>query len=112
MKSKAIVWFLFLGSLFFLGFSNTFAGSVDTDTIYAENCALCHGPDGKGTSTGIDFGVHDFTDKEWQASRTEANFVNSITNGNPENSNYLAFGDVLSEEEIKAMASHVRKFAH
>jgi mono/diheme cytochrome c family protein len=112
LRSKIIViCFLFAGLVFCLNLSNTFAGDIDTDAIYAEMCALCHGDDGKGSKTGIDFGVKDFTDAAWQSSRTDDDFVNSITNGNPENSNYLPFGDILSEEEIKAMSVYVRKFA-
>lgn len=107
MRSKAIVSFLFLGSLFCLSFSNTFAGEVDTNTIYAEKCALCHGGDGKGTPTGINFGVKNFTDQDWLKSRTIDDFTNSITNGNPDNPNYLPFGDILSKEEIAAMANYV-----
>ncbi len=110
MRSMVISLF-FLGSIFCISIQNTYADEIDTDVIYAEKCALCHGEDGKGTETGIGFGVKDFTDKEWQASRTDDEFTNSITNGNPENSNYLPFGDMLSEEEIKAMAPYVRKFA-
>lgn len=111
MKSMVIVCSLFTGLLYCLSLSNAYADEVDTETIYAEKCALCHGEDGKGTSTGIDFGVKDFTDAEWQASRTDEDFANSITNGNPDNPNYLPFGDMLSEEEIRAMAAHVRIFA-
>jgi len=106
-----VICFLFAGLVFCLSLSNTFAGDIDTDEIYAEKCALCHGDDGKGSPTGIDFGVKNFTDAEWQGSRTDDDFVNSITHGNPENSNYLPFGDMLLEEEIKAMAVYVRKFA-
>ena len=112
MRSKVIVSLLFLGSIFCLNFSNTYANEIDAVEIYAEKCALCHGEDGKGTSTGIDFGVKDFTDKEWQDSRTDDEFVHSITHGNPDNPNYIPFGDMLSEEEIKAMVPHVRTFAH
>ncbi len=112
LRSKIIgMCFLFTGLVFCLSLSNTFAGDIDTDEIYAEKCALCHGDDGKGSKIGIDFGVKDFTDAAWQGTRTDDDFVNSITNGNPENSNYLPFGDMLSEEEIKAMAACVRKFA-
>ncbi len=112
LRSKIIgMCFLFTGLVFCLSLSSTFAGDIDTDTIYAEKCALCHGDDGKGSPTGINFGVKNFTDAEWQGSRTDDDYVNSITNGNPENSNYLPFGDMLPEEEIKAMAACVREFA-
>ena len=112
MRSRIIVSLLFLVSIFCLGFPNVYADDIDATTIYAEKCALCHGEDGKGTSVGIDFGTKDFTDKEWQSSRTDDEFVNSITHGNPDNDNYIPFGDMLSEEEIKAMVPHVRSFAH
>ena len=90
----------------------TFADEIDAQELYKKHCVLCHGEDGKGTPTGIDFGTKDFTDKEWQASRTDDEFINSITHGNPENDNYLPFGDMLSEEEIHAMVPYVRTFAH
>ncbi len=108
-KSKIIAFILFTLSCIYLFNSNAFA--VDTDKIYADNCEMCHGPDGKGTSQGIDFGVQDFTNSEWQTSHTDEEFVHSITNGKEENDNYIPFGDMLSEEEIKAMAAYVRKFA-
>lgn len=109
LRNVIAISFLFVVSFICMNNSNVFA--VDTEEIYAEKCALCHGPDGKGSQIGIDFGVKDFTDAAWQASRTDEQFVNSITNGNPENTNYLPFGDMLSEEEIKAMALHARTFA-
>ncbi len=111
LRSKIIVCFLFVGSFFLLSNSNIFAYSVDTDQIFVDICEMCHGPDGKGTKQGIDFGVPDFTDAEWQSSKTDEEFVNSITNGKEDNPNYIPFGDMLIEEEIVAMASHVRKFA-
>ena len=108
LRSKVAFFILFVGFCICLSNAKTFA--VDTDQIYTDKCEMCHGADGKGTSQGIDFGVQDFTDKEWQASRTDEDFVNSITNGKEENPNYIPFGDMLSEEEIKAMSVHVRKF--
>ncbi len=110
LRSKIIVCFLFVGSFFLLSNSNIFAYSVDTDQIFVDKCEMCHGPDGKGTKQGIDFGVPDFTDAEWQSSKTDEEFVNSITNGKEDNPNYIPFGGMLIEEEIVAMASHVRKF--
>ncbi len=112
MSGKIVVSLVCLVAIFSLVLSDISANEIDASTIYAEKCALCHGPDGKGTPTGIDFGAKDFTDKEWQASRTDEEFVHSITHGNPDNPNYIPFGDMLSEEEIRAMVPVVRAFAH
>lgn len=110
MKSKIVIICLSIAvSFFYLNLSNTFA--VNTAQIFESNCDMCHGPDGKGTKQGITFGVPNFTDKEWQATRTDENFVNSITNGKEENPNYISFGGRLTEDEINAMAQHMRKFA-
>ncbi len=112
LRSKIVViCFLFAGLVFCLSLSNTFAGDIDTDAIFIDTCEMCHGPDGKGTKQGIDFGVPDFTDAEWHASKPDEVLINSITNGKEENPNYIPFGGMLSEEEIAAMAAHVRKFA-
>ncbi len=111
LRSKLVVSILFVGSLVCLNNSSLFAGTIDTDQIYADIYEMCHGPDGKGTKQGIDFGVHDFTHAEWQASPTDDDFVNSITNGKEDNPNYIPFGGMLTDDEIKAMAAYVRKFA-
>ncbi len=112
LRSKIIViCFLFAGLVFCLSLSNIFADDIDTDQIFADNCEMCHGDDGKGSPIGIDFGVPDFADAEWQASKPDEELINSITNGKEENPNYIPFGGMLSEEEIVAMAAHVRKFA-
>ena len=112
MRSKVIVSLLFLVLIFCLGFSNVYADEIDTATIYAEKCALCHGEDGKGTPTGIDTGVKYFTDKEWQVSCTDDEFLHPLTHGNPDNPIYIPFGDMFSEEEIEPMVPHVITFAH
>jgi mono/diheme cytochrome c family protein len=105
LRSKIAISILVISAFVCLGNSSIYA--VDTDAIYAEKCALCHGDDGKGSPTGIDFGVKNFTDQDWLNSRTVDDFTNSITNGNPDNDKYLPFGDILSEEEITAMANYV-----
>ncbi|KHE93514.1 MAG: hypothetical protein K8F52_10925 [Candidatus Scalindua rubra] len=80
LRCMVIVSLLFLVSMFCLDFSNVYANDIDALEIYADKCVLCHGEDGKDTSTGIDFGVKDFTDKEWQASRTDDEFMHRIDN--------------------------------
>jgi cytochrome c oxidase cbb3-type subunit 3 len=46
--------------------------------IFAENCASCHGEDGKGNQ---DVGAPNLTDKIWLYGSDEATIVETITNG-------------------------------
>jgi cytochrome c oxidase cbb3-type subunit 3 len=46
--------------------------------IFAENCASCHGEDGKGNQ---EFGAPNLTDKIWLYGSDEATLIETITNG-------------------------------
>ena len=46
--------------------------------IFADNCASCHGDDGKGNQ---EFGAPNLTDKIWLYGSDEATLVETITNG-------------------------------
>src|SRR6202158_6162842 len=37
------------------------AVAQDAAATYKAKCAMCHGPDGKGSATGVKMGAHDFT---------------------------------------------------
>jgi len=78
---------------------------VDAAALFGtQRCAGCHGADGKGKMKG----VPDFTDAAWQKKETDAEFVAQIKNGKKP---MPAYGDKLSEDEIKALVSYVRSFA-
>ena len=47
-------------------------------TIYAENCAACHGDDGKGN---MELGSPSLVDKIWLYGSDKATIVNRIQNG-------------------------------
>lgn len=87
--------------------STTFGGKIDYKKIFKNRCLKCHGFDGKGTKRGKKLGSPDFTNAEWQASVTDEQLLNSITNGTkrmPKQSTKLG------PEEIKAMVKYVRYF--
>jgi cbb3-type cytochrome c oxidase subunit III len=81
---------------------------INAPALFAENCATCHGLDGRGhTSHGWMTGAQNFTDAEWQADTQSEGIINAIRTGPwvmP------AFQGKLSETEIEALAAYVRTF--
>ena len=77
----------------------------DPAVLFAKNCKMCHRADGKGIPA---MKTPDFTNKEWQASRTDAELIRSVTKGKDK---MPAFENKLKPEEIKLIISDViRKF--
>jgi cytochrome c oxidase cbb3-type subunit III len=70
--------------------------------LFAANCAVCHGDDGKGKQ---DLGAPDLTDRIWLFGSDEASIVETITNGRA--SVMPAWTGRLSPETIKALAVYV-----
>jgi len=81
---------------------------VDARGLYTENCATCHGQDGRGeTFHGWLVGAQNFTATKWQTDTTEAEIVKAIKTGPwvmP------VFEKKLSAAEIEALADYVRAF--
>ncbi len=102
-----LVVLLFLSVVQFY-LSNAFAGKIDYKRIFKNECSKCHERDGKGTKRGKNLGVPDFTDAEWQASVTDKQLINSVTNGKKKMPKQEG---KLSPEEIKAMVKYVRMLA-
>lgn len=75
------------------GNSNT--ANIDAERIYKVNCVICHGVDGK---LGIN-GAKDLT----TSPMTLEERINNITNGA---GTMQAYKDILTEEEIKAVAKY------
>ena len=83
----------------------TYGDKIDYKKIFKNECLKCHGRDGKGSKRGKKLGTPDFTDAEWQASVTDEQLINSITNGKKKMPKQEGR---LSPEEIKAMVKYVR----
>lgn len=66
-------------------------------TVFAENCATCHGEDGHGGAGGPDL-------REMPLAQTEEGAVQQVTNGG---GGMPPFGEQLSEEEITDVAAFV-----
>ncbi len=78
---------------------------IDFTELFKKNgCVFCHGEDGAGLASG----TPDWTDPEWQQSRTDEQFIETITNG--KDTRMPKFGTTLTADEIKAAVKFVRGF--
>ena len=89
------------------------AHAADAKDNWEKNCLKCHGADGKGdTKMGKKVGVKDYTDAKVQAEMKDDAMAKAIKEGVKEKDTdkvkMKAFGDVLSDDEIKALVAYVR----
>ena len=84
--------------------TNHSAGAAAGKKIFAANCVTCHGPDGKGNSTGRAMGVKDLHSAE-AVKMTDAQMKRTITNGK---NNMPPWKGQLSEAQISEVAAFVR----
>jgi len=81
---------------------------IDAHGLFAENCATCHGYDGRAhTFHGLIVGAQNFTELEWQVSTTDQQVIHAIKTGPGV---MPAFEKKLSPSEIEALAKYVRTF--
>lgn len=94
-----------------LGTASAFA--ADAKANYEQHCQKCHGPDGAGqTAMGKKLKVKDYSDAKAQATMKDEEMAKIIKEGKKEGDKTLmkAFGEVLSEAEIKDLVKQVRSF--
>ncbi|MGH7218890.1 MAG: c-type cytochrome [Nitrospiraceae bacterium] len=79
-------------------------------------CKACHGPDGKGLGADIASGSlkgplpRNFTDKRWQAARTDGELFWILKNGSKGTAMAPFIPLVLTEEEAWQVLQYVRSF--
>jgi mono/diheme cytochrome c family protein len=84
------------------------ADKVDARGLFAENCIVCHGKNGRAkTFHGRLVGAQNLTDPQFQADTSDAQIIHAIKTGP---SVMPAFEKKLSETEIEALAQYVRSF--
>lgn len=84
------------------------ADKVDARGLFTENCATCHGQNGRAhTFHGLLAGAQNFTSLEWQVATTDKQIVHAINAGPGV---MPAFEGKLSPSEIEALAKYVRTF--
>ena len=84
------------------------AAQVDAQGLFHENCAVCHGKNGRAhTFHGWLVGAQNLTDPEWQSETSNEQIIHAIKTGPGK---MPAFEKKLSPTEIEALAAYVRTF--
>jgi mono/diheme cytochrome c family protein len=85
------------------------AGDQHPSALFLEYCAKCHGKDGTGdTPKGKQLMARDFTDAEWQSSKSDEQLIKQVTAGSED---MPAFGKKLTKEQIEGLVKNdVRGF--
>jgi mono/diheme cytochrome c family protein len=84
--------------------------ATKVDELFKQNCARCHGADGRGeTPSGQQFNAPDFTDPDWWKENNTSNrsLAATVARGKDE---MPAFGKKLTKSEINALVKYVRSF--
>ena len=81
---------------------------INAKDLFEYHCATCHGADGKGTKRGRELKAPNLSDADWQATKTDVEILNSITNGK---NKMPRWSDKIKPEEIQALAKYIRVLA-
>ena len=87
--------------------------AADAKENWEKNCTKCHGPDGKGkTKMGEKLAMKDYSDAKVQEGLKDDAMTKAIKDGvkDGEKTKMKGFGDVLSDDEIKALVKYTRAF--
>jgi mono/diheme cytochrome c family protein len=97
------------------GSDRTPAAQDDGQQLYRSACAACHGPDGRGqprATVGFDTPLPDFTDCAFTTPEPDADWMAIVHSGGPIRAfdrRMPAFGDALSEHQIRQTILYVRR---
>ena len=93
--------------------ANALPADADGEYIFRNNCATCHGPDGKGSPQsviGFDAPLPDFTDCPTNTVEPFADWNSVIHRGGPIRGldhHMPAFGDALSDDQIESVVKYL-----
>ncbi len=92
-------------------FATLTAFGADAATNWTDQCAKCHGADGKGeTKMGKKLGILDLTDAKVQASFTDEAAFKAVKEGIKDKNDKVTMKPIegLTDDEIKALIPVVR----
>ncbi len=87
--------------------------AADVAENWGKHCISCHGKDGKGeTKAGKKAGTKNLTDAAYQGGLTDEKMFAAVKEGLKDGGKekMKPFAEKLSDDEIKALVAHVRKF--
>ena len=92
--------------------SSAASRSTRIDDLFRNNCARCHGANGKGdTPLGQTYNAPDFTAQDWWRENSKitstGSLVSIVTRGK---GGMPAFGKKLKAADIRSLVAYVRKF--
>jgi cytochrome c6 len=87
--------------------SSSSAVAQEAAATYKAKCAMCHGPDGKGSPMGVKMGARDFTSADVQ-NQTDAQLTDAIAKGKGK---MPAYDGKLKDAEIKDLVAYIRGLA-
>ena len=80
---------------------------ADARSLFAKNCATCHGNDGQAKTFKAKLNhARNLTDSAWQANVSDERLFNSIANGRGD---MPGWGKKLTEAEINSLVAYVRQ---
>lgn len=96
-----------------LAFTALTTRAEDSKTIYENQCAKCHGSDGKGdTKMGKKLGAKDYTDAKVQEELKDDKAFKAIKEGlkDKDDKTLMKPSEGLSDSDIKGLVAHMRTF--
>ena len=97
-----------------LGLASTISlRAADGKQLYSDNCAKCHGDDGKGqTKMGQKLGARDYTDAKVQDSVKDEDGIKAIKEGlkDKDGKTLMKANADVSDADAKAMMDYMRTF--
>ena len=112
MSKARVLGGVVFGGIAAIGIAAYASGTQEThpSELFKQYCAKCHGEDGTAQTTkGKLLKARNFTDAEWQADKTNAELIKTVTEGKDD---MPPFGKKLTPEQIESLVKNdVRGFA-
>lgn len=87
--------------------------AADAKALYEQDCAKCHGADGKGdTKMGKKLGAKDYTDAKVQAEMKDDAAFKAIKDGlkDKDGKTVMKPAEGMSDQDIKGLVAYMRSF--